>query len=419
MLQTTSPSPGRAERAVQICLLLALFAVPFSTALMNLFAALTLIGALIGVAVSAQARATLRLPPSLLALLLLGALIAGAAWTIAPHPDMVQALKKYTKLVILPVAIGLAWRDRSLAARAVRAYGAGSLVLAGACYLVWFNLMPESEWWRVGDQADSFAFKNHITIGILLSFSATGAFLYASYAHTWRARLGWLAGGVFSTVPVIFLSQGRTGYLSLLLGLLVVFLLRVRLNARNVLAGGAALALLFGAFYATSSNIQLRAAQLVDEISNHKQQSPNGLRASFMLTGIELFQAHPLFGNGTGSFAEGYAPEARRVWGPGTHFGEARHQPHSEVLNIAVQLGLAGLALYGALLAALLRPALRLRARQTDLLVLLWVIYVFCSIFNSLLWDPTEAYWFLILAGCLYGAAAPRAADGAGLAAPV
>jgi len=48
--------------------------------------------------------------------------------------------------------------------------------------------------------------------------------------------------------------------------------------------------------------------------------------------------------------------------------------------------------------------------------VLLWVIYAFCSAFNSLLWDPTEAFWFLILAGCLYGAARP--VEDAGLAAP-
>lgn len=418
MLHTISPPPGRFERTVQYCLLLALFAVPFATALMNLFAALALLGALAGLAASPPTRRALRLTPSILALLLLAAFVAGAAWTIAPQPDLVSALKKYAKLLILPVAVGLAWRDRSLAGRAVRWYAAGSLVLAAACYLVWFDLMPESDWWRVGDQADSFAFKNHITIGILLSFSATGSFLYASYAHTWRARLAWVAGGAFCTVPVIFLSQGRTGYLSLLLGLLVVFPLRVRLSARNVLAGLAAIALLFGAFYATSSNIQLRAGELVDEISNHKQHSPNGLRASFMLTGIELFKAHPVAGNGTGSFAEGYAPEARRVWGPGSHFGEARHQPHSEVMNVAVQLGLAGLALYIALLASLLRPALRLRTRQTDLLVLLWVIYTFCSIFNSLLWDPTEAFWFLILAGCLYGALAPRPADQPGLAVP-
>jgi O-antigen ligase len=87
-------------------------------------------------------------------------------------------------------------------------------------------------------------------------------------------------------------------------------------------------------------------------------------------------------------------------------------------MNIAVQLGVTGLVLYFALLGAMLRPALRVRSRETDLLVLLWGIYVFCSAFNSLLWDPTEAFWFLILGGCLYASAAPgRAACAADLAA--
>jgi O-antigen ligase len=406
MLRATLSPPGRFERGIQVCLLLALFTVPFATALTNLFAALALLGGLAGLALSRPARITLRQGPSWLALALLAALLIGAAWTIAPQPDLMSALKKYMRLLILPVAIGLAWRDPSMARRAAGWYAAGSAILALACYLVWFDRMPSGPWWRVGDQADSFAFKNHITIGILLSFSAVGSFLYASHSQELRARLAWIAAGVFCTVPVIFLSQGRTGYVALLLGLIVLFLLRVRLTARNVLAGTTALALMFTVFYAASSNIQLRVKALTEEIRTENQQSPNGLRASFMLTGAKLFAAHPLIGNGTGAFAEGYAPEARRVWGAGSYFGEARHQPHSEFLNIAVQLGLAGLLLYFALLAAMLRPALRVRAPETDLLVLLWAIYVFCSAFNSLLWDTTEAFWFLILGGCLFAAAA-------------
>jgi O-antigen ligase len=303
MLRATSSPPSRFERGVQVCLLLALFSVPFATALTNLFGLLALLGGLAGLAFSPSARSTLRQPPSWLALALLAGFLIGTAWTIAPQPDLVSAVKKYMRLLILPVAIGLAWRDRSMARRAAGWYAAGSAVLALACYLVWFDLMPAGPWWRVGDQADSFAFKNHITIGILLSFSAAGSFLFASYSQDLRGRLGWILAGVFNTVPVIFLSQGRTGYVALLLGLIVLFLLRLRLTARNVLAGLATLALMFTLFYATSSNIQLRVNALTEEIRTGNQHSPNGLRASFMLTGFELFAAHPFVGNGTGSFA--------------------------------------------------------------------------------------------------------------------
>ena len=43
-----------------------------------------------------------------------------------------------------------------------------------------------------------------------------------------------------------------------------------------------------------------------------------------------------------------------------------------------------------------------------DILVLLLTIYIVASSFNSLLWDTTEAHWFLLLSGCLYVAARRR-----------
>lgn len=408
MHQSSTASPGKYERVLQYGLLAALLTVSFSTWLTNVFAILTLFGSMAGLLASPAARRTLRSPPALMALALLAALAIGSAWSIAPRADVLVALKKYLKLSMLPVAIGLCWRDPGLPRRALIAYAGGSAVLALSCYLTYFEAMPQSSlgWWRVGDTSDAFAFKNHITIGILLSFSAAACFLFASYPGRVPARLAWLATGVWVTIPVVILSQGRTGYLALLVALVVLFLLRVRVTVVNVLIALAAAALLFTALYCTSDNLKLRMDAMVNEAVSNQEQSPTGLRISFMRIGTTLVADSPVFGQGTGAFAEGYENEARRIWGADTPLGETRHQPHSEFMGIAVQLGATGLLLYFTLLGTLLRPALRARARETDLLVLLWTVYVFCSAFNSLLWDPTEAYWFLMLAGCLYVAAA-------------
>ena len=50
-----------------------------------------------------------------------------------------------------------------------------------------------------------------------------------------------------------------------------------------------------------------------------------------------------------------------------------------------------------------LRNALPGGERSLTAVALLVAIYGITSLFNSLLWDPTEAYWFLLLAGALYG----------------
>jgi O-antigen ligase len=393
---------ARSERAAQHLLLLALFTVPFSTWLTNVFAGLALIAFLVALAGGQIARDALRRTPVLLALALLAFLVLAASWSIAPRADIHSALSKYMRLLMLPLAIGLCWRNPLLGARGMKMFMGGALVLATSCYLVALDMMPTSDlgWWRVGNQLDAFSFKNHITIGILLAFATVASLVLALHAATTRRRLAAFAMGVYFLVPMVFLTQGRTGYVALFVGL-VALLLRVRATPLRMAAGAAGIVLLFAAFYATSDNLKARTQVLVEELHSGQEHTPNGLRMSYMEVGVKVVAENPL-GIGTGAFATAYAPTAALNWPQDTALHQARHQPHSEFLLMAVQLGLPGLALYLALMGSLLKPALRNYSIEADCLVALWAIYVSSSMYNSLLWDTTEAYWFTMLAGCLY-----------------
>jgi lipopolysaccharide heptosyltransferase II len=408
---------SRTEKTSAACLLLALFFIPFSTALTNTFVAIGCASFALALAASAGLRAqVLRAPPAWLALALLGLLIVATSWSKAPEADIVKALWKYAKLLVLPVALALAWRDASLPRRALNYFLAGAGVLALSCYLAWLGLMPNSPhgWWRVGDASDAFAFKNHITIGILLGFAACLCLLKASYSSDRRIRLAGIAASIFFAYPVIFLMQGRTGYVVLFVGLLTLFLLRARITLARASAALVALVLLFMSFYAVSANFKLRTDALFSEVSTVDARTPNGQRVSFLQVGASMLAADPLFGAGTGSFSEAYAPLARSTWPAGSEAATMRYQPHSEFLLMIVQVGLLGSLLYFTLLGTLGGAALASRSLSTDSLALLWVIYVCASSFNSLLWDPTEGYWFLLLAGFLYvsGFPARPATDG-------
>jgi O-antigen ligase len=417
-LMTMTNPPGfpltRTENVVRYLLLLALFSVSFSTALTNVFIGLSYIGFVLALCTSAHLRGARRSPPALLALALLALYIIGASWSIAPHDDIRTALQKYSRLLVLPIGIALSWRDPTLPSRALRWFLAGAGVLALSCYLVSIGMMPSSNlgWWKASTEAhDAYVFKNHITIGILLGFAANACFLIATYSATARSRGFAIAAGVLFAVPVAFLSQGRSGYVALLIGALTVFFLRTRVTPLRTLAAVAAIALLSAGFYMASPNIKSRTDDLVTEVRTDRQRSPNGLRLSFMRVGLRAFAAHPLIGLGTGSFAQAYAPTAQADWPAGSEMALARHQPHSEFVLVAVQLGLLGMLVYFAMLATLGSAALGRRGVEADSLALLWVIYVVASTFNSLLWDTTEAHWFLLLAGCLYvGALRSRAA---------
>jgi O-antigen ligase len=88
--------------------------------------------------------------------------------------------------------------------------------------------------------------------------------------------------------------------------------------------------------------------------------------------------------------------------GGGTPETQPRHQQHSDFVLIATQAGMVGNAIYLGMLLSLGRAVLAARSFATHVLALLWVSCVATSTFNSLLWDPTEAYWFLLLSGALY-----------------
>ena len=417
MTMTNPPSfpLTRTENVVRYLLLLALFSVSFSTALTNVFVVLSYLGVVVALCTSGRLRDVQCSPPALLALALLALYIIGVSWSIAPHDDIRTALQKYSRLLVLPIAISLSWRDPALPLRALRWFLAGAGVLTLGCYLVSIGKMPASSlgWWRVSTEAgDAYVFKNHITIGILLSFAANASFLIATYSATTRARATAIAAGVAFAVPIVFLTQGRTGYVALLIGFFTVFLLRIRVTPLRTLGGLAAIALLSAGLYMTSPNVKSRMNDLVHEVRTNQQGSPNGLRLSFIRVSLQVVASNPLLGLGTGSFAQAYAPTALADWPAGSGTALARHQPHSEFLLVAVQLGLFGALVYVSMLATLGSAALGRRGIEADSLALLWVIYVVTSMFNSLLWDTTEAHWFLLLAGCLYvGALRRRAAQ--------
>jgi len=401
------PSPavgGRIEQFARQLLLLAAFSIPFSTALTNIFAGLTLIVFVPALLADRSLARPLASPAALLALALLALVLVGGTWSIAPPNEVSMGMRKYAKLLILPVAICLCWRAPGLPARVLRWSLAGSAVLATSLYLVWIDMMPTSSlgWWRVGDASDPFAFRNHITAGILLSFAACAAFLLATHEARTRARWAWLAAGVYFGAPIL-MGNGRTGYVGLFIGLFALYLLRGRVTLLRSVLVAALISTLFAGAYLVSPNLKLRMDLLVKEVAVDNPASPNGLRKSYMKVGIQSVLERPLLGHGTGSFAEVFAPEARRIWAGQPNELKVRHQPHSEPLLLAVQFGLIGAGLYFALLGAIGKAALRRRDLNANALALLVAIYGVTSLFNSLLWNPTEACWFLLLAGALYG----------------
>jgi O-antigen ligase len=397
--------------SAKVFFLFSLFFVSFSTALTNVFAGLLMVTFVLAAIADRSLLRPMKLTPSVLTLSLFAMLVLAWSWSVAPQDEVLQALNKYRKLLFLPIAIALVWNDGRLARKGFLAFMAGAAVLTLGCYLVWLNLVPPAKenWWKAGTPDNAFAFKSYITIGVLLGFAAAACWAYTTYAPTLRMRIISIVGGVLFAFPVLFLMNGRTGYVVVLCASIGLLFLRFRQKWKLLIASLAILCGVFAVIYGLSGVMEKRTENMVHEVHNYSETNElnsSGTRLTFYVAGLKMFLAHPFFGTGTASFAENFVPTAHKYSTPDEpDFYNVRAQPHSEVVLMAVQLGVIGLGLYFALLATLGLVYRKQKTYQADLLFLLCISFAVPACFNSLMWDITEGHWFVLLAGCLYAAA--------------
>jgi len=159
---------------------------------------------------------------------------------------------------------------------------------------------------------------------------------------------------VLFILDIAFVSQGRSGYLALVVmaGTLGVMLGGQSRRAK-VLSGIGVLAIML-AVLAASGQVRSRITQAIDEMQS-VEHSPHltsaGIRVVLWKNTWRMIGDHPVLGVGTGSFHEAYQKYVEG--GTGWQSSEAT-DPHNQYLKIWAEQGAAGLlALLAFIVAAL------------------------------------------------------------------
>jgi O-antigen ligase len=207
--------------------------------------------------------------------------------------------------------------------------------------------------------------------------------------------------GLLTGINVLFLVQGRTGYV--VLAVLVVWLLYQWRKHQGLLLAVVVLTLLTGLALGFSEGFRARVmgmgdAQVIDNPYTNTKLS-NQYRWVFYRNSLTLIASHPLIGTGTGSFIPVYQ---RLVQGSQGAEGLATHNPHNEYLFLGVELGLIGLSAFLLWLCLQWRLAWRLHGLEAGLATGLVIAFAVGCLFNSLLLDFTEGNVFVYLSGLLY-----------------
>lgn len=402
------------------------FTVPISVALDNLLLAVLLLGALFNIRAVWQI-VTLH-PVARAAWLLFAVLLFAIFYGATPLREAAGILAKYMDLAFVPLFM-LMLSDEAARRKAQYAFLAAMSLTLLLSFLVGFDLLPVQHWMnRLATSEDPAIFHSRITQNNMMAFAVFLALLnlrdVASLrqdrpkgerlaAHLLRVRGAWVAWGLFAllgTINVLFMVQGRTGYV-ILLALLGWFawstLARYMRRCgrawgwRQGVALALALAGLAVAAYQISPRLHDRVALVTSEYQawqpNHGKDNSTGQRLDFYYNTLQIVQQHPVFGVGTGGFPAAFTQQTQ-----GKDVMQTRN-PHNEYLMITVQAGVIGFAFLLYLFYTQWRcaPLLDMPFEQ-DAARGLVLAYMANSLFNSPLLDHADGLLFAFMTAVLF-----------------
>lgn len=403
----TAARPGLALRARSAAaarwLAVALgFAIPVSVAADGALVAAFVLAWLASGDYAGKWRAARDNPAALAALALFALLALGTLYGPAPIATAVDQLGKYQDLLLLPMLVSV-FAAPKFRRYAIWAFLGGMLVTLVLSYLIGLGLFPDGVF--RGTREDATVFRLHVTQNFFMAYAAFAlACLARDEAN--KARRGLLYATAFLALfNVIFMVQGRTGYL--VAGLLLVFFLFERTGWKSVVLGMVALVLLGGGAFFGSTSFRDAVTRGITEYSQWQPDRPAdtsiGWRLEFYSNTARMIGERPLAGVGTGGFPIAYA---QRVEGTGRV--DPGH-PHSEYLLMAAQLGVFGLAAFVGLLVIHWLAARRVSPPLDRSLAsgLVLAMALGC-LFNTLLLDHSEGLFYCWLMGVLGAGMTPR-----------
>jgi O-antigen ligase len=343
-------------------------------------------------------------PLTLPALIIYGLILLGALYSPASSREIWLHLGKYSKFLIVIVVVTLlqesVWRHRCWTAFQAAMF----VVLASTYANIWLDL-PWSVTHNQGLGADHTVFHDHIAQGVMMSL-----FILVTLQRAWLERASarawfWLTVAILGAGSVTHLTGSRTGFLSLIAGLLAMGLTVVPRRWRMGLAISAVV--VAGLLVVSSSRLQERSLQGWSEArgSDQGEITSVGARLRMWEISLEHIATHPVFGTGTGSYHE----MMRKALNDDAWCATACAHPHNQFLFFGVEHGLLGIF---ALVFYFYRPIRHAKAlgpgNQALLMGFLAIFAVDCMTHGAM-WLARENFFFSLMLALLVAAYRPPA----------
>jgi O-antigen ligase len=329
------------------------------------------------------------LPVLLWALAAVGMLWADVSWT-----ERLGGLGAFHKLLLIPLLLAQFRRSGHAQWVVLGLLASAGAVLIFSWALVFFPKIP----WQF--RTGGVPVKDYIWQSGL--FAICGLALLSRASDLWRSQmlsaLLLFVVGAFFLVNIFYVATGRTTVVVLVVLLLVLSFRQFGWK------GGMAVVLVCsavaGAIWTSSPYLRKRVISVVTEVQSYPDdpKTSAGERIDFWKHSVAFIAEAPLIGHGTGSIMAQFRRAAQTdATAPVTR------NPHSQVLTVAIQLGVIGTALLIAMWIAHLM--LFRDAGPIALFGLMVVVQnIVGSLFNSHIGDFTQGWFYVFGVGVLGGA---------------
>ena len=389
------------SKASFFCACCFMFFIPISTALMNIF----IFFAFIFICFSGNIKQHLVLawqnPISKSALLLFGLLVLGLTWTIADVWESLDTLKKYNELWYIGLLIPIFnTNQRRQIGLTVFLISMG-IILFGV-YLMFFGLILPIEI-SIQGKIQHFnidgGFSSHIITNILMAF----AMFVSAHKLILSNKKSWLIYLIFFLLAayyVLFISKGTTGQI---IGILLLSLLFLQYMKMKALIAIPILLIIVSIFALSNNNNSINHA-IYKIMTRIDKSHPNysydiNTRPHLYVHALKTFLEDPWIGTGTGSYREAIKTKQKDFYNRVSHI----KNPHSEYLNISVQLGVVGLVLLLYLFSIQGLYSFQIKDKEQKNLAqgLVILILVACT-FNSALMDARDGHFWAFFSALLF-----------------
>lgn len=367
-------------------------------------ATIGLVGTYVAFLFSGQAAARLKpafaRPLVYWGLAFLGMVLFGMVYASVPWVDRWTDFYKWRTLLWFIVVLAIfdedRWKKRLLVTFLVGTAIAvvGSFVSTAGW--VTFRRGPHELLRNAGTQGMAFACAALVCVWIMLEKKQLGP-----------ANWIWPVLGMLLVANVIFITDARSGYAVLGVGLLFLLCWNAMWWSRGLIMVGLLIA--GGLAFWVSPSMQNKMMAAVEQWTGESESTQHtsfGSRRVFYLNSLELLREHWLLGVGTGGFVQAYGDHVARKYDASDWRAEPTTDPHNQYLAIWIQQGLGGLGLFLAWIFAIVceRETARGYHRLAVAILAGWCV---TSLFSSHFRTFAEGHLLATFLGVLLAVDAP------------